>query len=177
MGKFEDVFGIPEEEPQEEPNFNIQETDLFGIIKDINSGSKETSKFLKEHGRLPKAYNQFIINQAFGNTIDTILWANDMNLYGSKIPDEAHFLYYRGVIKPKKRFGKWFKPVKDETINHLASFLNCTRNEVIKNLALIPKEIIQELEGCIKDDGKTIKNGGKHGQRTTNRKRSSKTKS
>ena len=141
----QEIFGKPEPSASEEKDFNVSEPGLFDIIKDMNMGSSETWKFFKDNSRLPKNYNQYMINTAFSNTMDTVLWANDVNLYYD-LPDLAHLLYYRGCIKPKKRFGKWYKSIKDETVSHLAELLNCTCHEVRSNYHMIPKEIIDELE-------------------------------
>lgn len=61
-------------------------------------------------------YNIFVINKAFGQHKDTILFANEMNKL-ALANKKAHFLYLNNTIRKKKRYGKWAKESKNENID------------------------------------------------------------
>lgn len=76
---------------------------LFSAVTDIGE-TKEPISFRRDMSW----YNQFFINNAFSQHIDTVLFAYEMNIRGS-IPDEMHYQYLFHSIKPCKRRGKWAK--------------------------------------------------------------------
>lgn len=57
-------------------------------------------------------YSKFMINRALSMFPDTVVLANEMNLY-SDIPDESHYAFLINIVKPKKRFSKWPKKAED----------------------------------------------------------------
>lgn len=63
-----------------------------------------------------KEYNPFMVNRALSQFMDTVLFANEMNMRGH-IPPKQQYDFLRLAIQPKKkRFAKWHKPdVETET--------------------------------------------------------------
>lgn len=76
---------------------------LFDFISDI--GCDKQYRFNED---TKSEYNQFMIARAFGQHVDTVLLANELNKMG-QISDEMHhdFLFYS--VSPKNRYGKWAK--------------------------------------------------------------------
>jgi len=59
------------------------------------------------------AYPAFIVNRVFSNTMDSVLFANEMNRYANLTTQQQFDFYYYGLDK-KKRYGKWHKNQEDE---------------------------------------------------------------
>lgn len=76
---------------------------LFDAVTRIGE-TKEPIKFTQD----TSWYNQFFINNAFSQYIDTVLFAYEMNIRGS-IPNDMHYQYLFHSIKSCKRRGKWAK--------------------------------------------------------------------
>lgn len=160
MGWRDEVFGSPEEFDTKEEKQVEREPGLFDMVNDISNGGMVVRRWLKEHGKLPSTYNGFIIAKAFSNYFDTVLWANEWNIR-SEMPDVAQYYLFSGAIKPRKRFGKWYKPVKDEVVAHLAELFGFTVKEMKQCMDNVPKELVDELETKIQNQTKneTIKSG------------------
>jgi len=62
-----------------------------------------------------KQYNAFIINKALSYGADTVIACNEMNSR-PHIDKKAQFDFLRGIVRPKKRFNKWLKPIKEEDL-------------------------------------------------------------
>lgn len=79
----------------------------FDLAKNINS-----------HGeRLVAAevdYNPYMVNAIYGNTPDTVLFANEMNQHWGSLTKQMQYDFYRfGLTKNMRRFGTWNKRKED----------------------------------------------------------------
>ena len=81
----------------------------FDFIKSVSNTKQD---MLKDDPEMAKYYAAFIVNRGLGYFPDTVLIANDMNMYPD-IPVESQYYYYMGAIRKGKRFSKWHKPKKD----------------------------------------------------------------
>jgi hypothetical protein len=73
-----------------------------------------------------KEYVAYIVNRGFSYHDDTILHANEMNQRAHLFP-RAQFDYYRGVLRPRKRFSKWHKAEKDADLDAIQKVYSCNR--------------------------------------------------
>lgn len=77
----------------------------FEYIKSINETGAD---LMGGDPQAEKEYTPFLINRGLSFTIDTILYANEMNRYSS-IPKSWQFQFLLNSITKKKRYGKWQK--------------------------------------------------------------------
>lgn len=94
-------------------------------------------------------FDPYVINRVFSNTIDTVLFANEMNRYWD-LPKQQQFdFYYHGLPK-KKRYGKWHKNQDDkaalELIQEYFGYSWRKAKDVLTLLRPHLDEIAQELE-------------------------------
>lgn len=84
-----------------------------------------------------KDYNSFIVNKGLSYFIDTVQYANDMNMYHN-LDSQLQFRYLLNTIRPKKRFSKWVKKQKFEDaklISEHYGYSLAKAEEVIKILS------------------------------------------
>jgi hypothetical protein len=95
-----------------------------------------------------KEYVPFVVNRTLSYFPDTVLYANEINLRGHA----DHRLqndYLLNSIRAKKRFSRWLKPEKNEDIDAVKEYYNCSygkANEIVKvltgdQLSLIHKRL------------------------------------
>lgn len=103
--------------------------DIVNVLNEKNTHERED---------IIHAYNPWIINKALANSMDTLLFSEQMNLY-YQLPKESQFDFYFHGIPKGKRYSKWFKENKDEEdiINILMQRLYCNRNLAKKYLAML----------------------------------------
>ena len=99
----------------------------FDFIKSVSNTKQD---MIKDDPEVIKSYNAFIVNRGLSYFPDTVLIANDMNLFPD-IPAESQYYYYMGAIRKGKRFSKWHKPKKDADIELIQKIYN-VRLEVAK---------------------------------------------
>lgn len=85
----------------------------FDIVRNINNKSGE----LDWQG-LNGKYVPFVINTTFSGTVDSLFYANEMNMTNNLPKPHAeemqYLFYYHALPKNPKRFAKYRKPKKDE---------------------------------------------------------------
>ena len=97
------------------------------------------------YGDLPeKEYNSFVINRILSFHSDSILQANDMNMY-KDLPKKMQFHYLMHSVRPRNRFSKWYKPEKNENINIIKEYYGYSTSKAEQVLDLLSEEQIEAL--------------------------------
>jgi hypothetical protein len=85
---------------------SIEKLDIWSLLNKVNQCQE-----IEWDENIEKLYDSFLINKAFSQHPDTILYSNDMNIHFD-IPKKIQYLYYINSIRPKKRYSKWAKKDK-----------------------------------------------------------------
>lgn len=111
-------------------------TDLMNSINYKKNDLSNESDFEKE-------YNPYIINKCVANCRDTLFYAANISKYSNQIPKKYQYLYYLHSLRPKKRFGKWFKkPKESDTIKAVKEFYSVSSKVAEEYLELLNEEQI-----------------------------------
>lgn len=116
----------------------------FDFLKSINS-SKEN--LLEDPENNVSDYVPFVVNRSLSYFLDTVLYANEMNIY-HELDNDLQFMFLLHSIRPRKRFAKWVKPIVSEDIKliqdaygynaqlatQVLSFLSPEDLEMIRNI-------------------------------------------
>lgn len=115
---------------------------LFDFIADISEHKQY--KFTED---TKSVYNQFMVNRALMQHIDTILLANEMNKRAA-LNDEMHhdFLFY--AVDAKRRYGKWVKKSDDnlDVINYIKEQYKVNYDHALMYMKLFTSEELQQIE-------------------------------
>lgn len=98
----------------------------------------------KEYDRM-----KFSLNRFLSGTIDSVLYANEMNIRPSVSP-RMHFDYLRFSLRKKKRFSKWLKKDIDDKIELIQEYYGLSYRRAREVVDLITdeqyKNMIAELD-------------------------------
>lgn len=94
---------------------------LIEFLKAINTSKTNPIREAYDPSEAEKEYKPFIINRFMSYHIDTILFANDMNMF-SNLDPQMQFEYYLHAVRNRKRFAKWMKPEKVEDIELIKEY-------------------------------------------------------
>ena len=114
--------------------------DIWAFIEDINF--KKRGDLLNEETN--KVYNQFMINKALSNTIDTLFYASELNLMG-KMTNAEHYKYLIHSIPKKNRWAKWVKEEKDPNIDLIIECYKCSRIKAKEILKMLKPEHLEKI--------------------------------
>ena len=95
---------------------------FFDFLTNINDGAKspnlmqdcsaDDSSGALNSTSIDKQYVAFMINRGLSYFTDTVLLANEMNFH-HRLPSKMQYDFYRGLVRPRKRFSKWSKKPDD----------------------------------------------------------------
>lgn len=102
-------------------------------------------------------YDAFVINRVMSNTIDTVLFANEMNrCWGADKQWQFDFYYY-GLPK-KKRYGKWHKLSEEkDAIKLIQARFGYSHNKA--------KDVLDILRPHLPQIEQELKTGGRNGKK------------
>jgi hypothetical protein len=89
-------------------------------------------------------YSSYMMNKIFSTYYDTILYANEANMFHN-IPDEQNFNYYRGSLRSKNRYAKWVKPAKKDDLKLIQRLYDCDLKIAEQYLELLSEDDITAL--------------------------------
>ena len=92
----------------------------FDFLNDINYGKKNLMIDDTDH-QVEKQYLPYIVNKGLSYTMDTVIYANEMNIR-PYIDKKLQFDYLINTIRRNKRFPKWMKPEEDENIKVIVEY-------------------------------------------------------
>ena len=92
----------------------------FDFIKDI-SHVKENIMRDDVDNEIEKQYNAFIVNRGFSYFMDTVIYANEMNIR-SGVDAKLQFDFLINTIRQKKRYSKWHKAEQNDDIQVLREY-------------------------------------------------------
>ena len=105
----------------------------MGFIEALNSiNSKEKKNLIRDSdspAAAEKLYPPFPVARSLSYSSDCILLVNELNRRGLNtfgVTNLMHYEFLLYCISPKKRYTKWVKPEKNETIEHIMEQLCLT---------------------------------------------------
>jgi len=146
-----DVFGndvVVSEEIVEEKRKKIGLFD--GFLADINM--KKTN-LLRVDPEAHKDFMPFIVNRAMSMSMDTALFANEMN----KRPDlskQMVYDFYIHAVPKRKRYASWSKKVKQEDVEAVMEYFYCNEQRALETMSLLTMDDIEEIKKKIDKGGK-----------------------
>ena len=120
----------------------------FDFVNDISNDKKN----LIVDEQSEKDYNPFMINRSLSYFTDTILYANEMNI-NYNIPKKQQNLYLLNSIRQRKRFSKWHKKAKDENIDLIIKYYNCSLTKATEIATLINTKQLQLIKEKLSEGG------------------------
>jgi len=113
----------------------------FDYLNAINT----TKKDIMVDDIAEKSYPSFMVNRGLSYFPDTVLFANEMNV-NHHIDHRLQFDFFINIIKKKKRFSKWAKPINIENLELIKEYYGYSNEKAKSVLSLLNGEQINELK-------------------------------
>jgi hypothetical protein len=144
------------EAPPEEVIVEAKGLSPFDFIKSVSNTKKD---LLKENPDNEKEYKAYVVNHGLSFYPDTVLLANEMNLYPD-IPAAAQYYYFLGSIRKGNRYSEWHKSKKNEDLDLVQKVYQVRREIAKQYLKLLSKDDLDKLRK-LTDTGETTKKKNK----------------
>jgi len=138
----------------------------IGLMDWLNSIGTSGANLLVNDEDSIKDYVPFVINKGMSQSIDTVIFANEMN----KVPwldPELQYKFLLNSVSKKKRYTKWTKaePIaNEEEIEIISNFFNVNSNVASSYHVLLKPEQLSEIKETFYKggaEGKAIKTKAK----------------
>lgn len=126
---------------------------LFDFVGDLSTGKKD---LLSQNPLNEKLYNAYMVNLAFSQHIDTVLFCNDMNM-NSHLSRKAQHDYYLHGLPKRNRYGKWIKKTSkddDETVDMIARRFNVNTSRAREYLAMMSADAVARVRADMTTGGR-----------------------
>ena len=123
-------------------------------LKDWLNSINFTKENLIENDRdLIKEYAPYIINRCFSGHVDSILYANEMNLHHS-LDKDMQYSFYLNSLRKRKRFSPWLRKDKIEDLNCVKQYYKYSTEKALQALKILSKEQITFIKQRLETGGK-----------------------
>lgn len=119
----------------------------------MNSINWKKNDLTKSDFDFEKDYSPYVINKCVANSQDTVFYSSTISRYSWIIPKKYQYLYYLHSLRPKRRFGAWFKKGKEEDLKNIQEYYNVSERIAEEYLELLTTEQLQAI-------GKKLFKGG-----------------
>jgi hypothetical protein len=123
-------------------------------LKDwLNSINHQKNDLLEDDPDSIKQYPPYIINRCLSGFIDTVMYANEMNI-NSHLDSKLQYIYYLNSIRKKKRFSPWLKKDKINDLELIKQYYGYSNEKAKSALSLLNKDQINYIRKRLDVGGK-----------------------
>jgi len=121
-------------------------------LKDWLNSINQTKENLMEDVSVQKDYAPYIINRCFSGHIDTILFANEMNM-NSHLDKDMQYSFFLNTIRKRKRFSPWLRKDKVQDLECVKRYYGYSNEKASQALKILSKEQINFIKQRLETGG------------------------
>jgi hypothetical protein len=125
----------------------------FDIINDLSTKKTDLIRSSENPELVEKTvFNQWLTNKHFSLFIDSIMYANEANMY-SHLDNLLISDLYKYSLRSKKRISKWPKKASDGDIEVVSQFYNISLRKAEEYYTLLSPEQIEVIKNQMETGG------------------------
>ena len=102
-----------------------------------------------------KEYPAWVVTKCMASHYDTVLLANEMNIYYD-LPNKLQYDFYIKTVRKRKRFSPWEKKVKIEDLETVKTYYNYSTQKAQAILKILNKDQLDHLKSKLNRGGKNV---------------------
>jgi hypothetical protein len=123
-------------------------------LKDwLNSINLNKKDLMEEDPAAKKEYAPFIINKCMSGHIDTVLYANEMNM-AHYMDKDMQYQFYLNSVRKRKRFSPWLRKDKVKDLDVVKSYYGYSNEKAQQALRILSPEQIEFIKARLETGGK-----------------------
>ena len=100
-----------------------------------------------------KAYPPFIVNKCLSGFLDTVLYANEMNMY-PHLDKKLQYDFLLNSINPRKRFSPWEKKSSIDYLDAVKEYYGYNTDKALQALRILNKTQLEDIKRLVNKGGK-----------------------
>jgi len=124
--------------------------ELNDWLKSINQSKVN---IMDEDSSSTKDYPPYIINRCLSGTIDTLMYANEMNKNHS-LDKKLQYDFFINIVRTRKRYSPWIKQEKIKELEVVKSYYGYSNEKAKQALKILSKEQITFIKSKLETGGR-----------------------
>ena len=122
-------------------------------LKDwLNSINFTKENLMEEDPESVKEYAPFIINKCLSGQIDSILFANEMNM-NHQLDKDMQYSFYLNSLRKRKRFSPWLRKDKVQDLECIKLYYNYSNEKALQALKILNKSQLNFIKQRLETGG------------------------
>ena len=122
-------------------------------LKDwLNSINQNKKNLMDDDSSIEKTYPPYIINKCLSGHIDSIMFANEINL-NHNIDKKLQYDFYINILRVKKRFSPWIKKEINKDLDCVKSYYGYSNEKAEQALRILNKEQLTFIKNKLEIGG------------------------
>jgi hypothetical protein len=123
-------------------------------LKDfLNSINYSKENLMDADDEAVKQYPPYIINRCLSGFMDTVLYANEMNM-ASHLDNKMQYDFYINTLRKRKRFSPWLKKDSLKDLELVKQYYGYSNEKAKTALGLLTKEQLNYIKSKLDTGGK-----------------------
>ena len=124
-------------------------------LKDyLNSINFSKNYLMDEDPGWEKNYPAYVINKCLSHHMDTIMFANEMNIH-SHIDKRLQYDFLINIVRPRKRFSPWGKKQKVKDLDLVKKYYGYSSDKATQALEILTPTQLNYIKDKLNKGGKT----------------------
>ena len=123
-------------------NLFITMTDLKDWLNSINFNKDDLTS---EDPECIKEYPSYIVNRCLSGHLDTILYANEMNLHPN-LDKDMQYQFFLNSLRKRKRFSPWLRKDKVDNLNIIKKYYGYSNEKALQALRLLTQQQLDYIK-------------------------------
>ena len=111
----------------------------------LNSINQTKNNLIDDDVSLEKEYNPYIINRCMSHHIDSIMYANEMNIYYS-LPKKLQYDFYINSLRKRKRYADRVSKEKIQDLDYVKRYYGYSNEKAQQALKILTKEQVDFIK-------------------------------
>ena len=99
-----------------------------------------------------KGYTPYIVNRCLSGHLDTVLYANEMNLH-NHLDKDMQYQFFLNSLRKRKRFSPWLRKDKVENLNIIKRYYGYSNEKALQALRLLTNEQLDYIKKRLETGG------------------------
>lgn len=122
-------------------------------LKDwLNSINQTKNNIMDEDSESIRQYSPYIINRCLSGEIDSLMYANEMNM-NSSLDKKLQYDFYINILRKRKRFSPWLRKEAVKDLECVKSYYNYSNEKALQALKILTKEQIDFIKSKLETGG------------------------
>ena len=122
-------------------------------LKDwLNSINQSKINIMDDDLSSKKDYAPYIINRCLSGTIDTLMYANEMNKNHS-LDKKLQYDFFINTVRTRKRYSPWIKQEKIKDLDAVKSYYGYSNEKAKQALRILTKEQLTFIKSKFESGG------------------------